>query len=147
MGLGKTIQVLAFLYSLYEQYDINGPHLIIMPLSVLTSWINDVNKFYPNNDTFHVYVHHNEKYSRIDNFKKWKYNLNSNKKKKSIMIVLTTYDLVIKDSNLFRSVNNWEYLIVSYLLFNIVRSVNASLSLLEIYLLTYDCNRLMKRID
>jgi SNF2 family DNA or RNA helicase len=51
MGLGKTVQVLAFLSRLPHQ----GPHLIIMPTSLLFNWRKEINQFLP----LHTcYVHH-----------------------------------------------------------------------------------------
>ena len=35
---GKTVQVIAFLCALHKNHGIWGPHLIVMPLSVMTSW-------------------------------------------------------------------------------------------------------------
>ena len=35
---GKTVQVIAFLSALHNLHGIWGPHLIVMPLSVMTSW-------------------------------------------------------------------------------------------------------------
>ena len=42
MGLGKTVQVLAFLCVLLERCAIAGPHLVVAPLSVVASWRTDV---------------------------------------------------------------------------------------------------------
>ncbi len=43
MGLGKTIQVLAFL----SLKKIKGPHLIVMPTSLLFNWRNEIKQFLP----------------------------------------------------------------------------------------------------
>jgi superfamily II DNA or RNA helicase len=43
MGLGKTIQVLAFLSRLPSR----GPHLIVMPTSLLFNWRNEIKQFLP----------------------------------------------------------------------------------------------------
>lgn len=43
MGLGKTVQVLAFLSRLPRK----GPHLIIMPTSLLFNWRNEIQQFLP----------------------------------------------------------------------------------------------------
>lgn len=42
MGLGKTVQVIAFLCSLLERSAISGPHIIVAPLSVIASWKKDM---------------------------------------------------------------------------------------------------------
>ena len=38
MGLGKTIQTVTFLYSLYKEGHCRGPFLIAVPLSTLINW-------------------------------------------------------------------------------------------------------------
>lgn len=46
MGLGKTLQTIAFLAHLRDM-GIWGPFLIVSPLSVLHNWISEFNKFAP----------------------------------------------------------------------------------------------------
>jgi non-specific serine/threonine protein kinase len=46
MGLGKTIQTLSFLQHLKEK-GITGPHLIVVPTSVLPNWEREAEKFVP----------------------------------------------------------------------------------------------------
>lgn len=43
MGLGKTIQVLAFL----SRLPAKGPHLIVLPTSLLFNWRNEIKQFLP----------------------------------------------------------------------------------------------------
>ncbi len=43
MGLGKTVQMLAFLSRLSRR----GPHLIVMPTSLLFNWRNEIKQFLP----------------------------------------------------------------------------------------------------
>ena len=69
MGLGKTLQVLTFLYELHERHRLWGPHLVVMPMSVLSSWKAEVQRFLPN--TFDVYVHHGSKDMRAEEFLNW----------------------------------------------------------------------------
>lgn len=44
MGLGKTLQVLAHLYSLG---DVQKPHLVIAPTSLVYNWLSEANNFLP----------------------------------------------------------------------------------------------------
>ena len=46
MGLGKTIQVIALLCHLIEKQQ-NGPYLIITPLSTLSNWKIEFERFAP----------------------------------------------------------------------------------------------------
>uniref|UniRef100_A0AAF5I0E1 SWI/SNF-related matrix-associated actin-dependent regulator of chromatin subfamily A containing DEAD/H box 1 n=1 Tax=Strongyloides stercoralis TaxID=6248 RepID=A0AAF5I0E1_STRER len=46
MGLGKTIQIIAFLTYLKE-IGVNGPHLIVVPSSVIENWQSEFSKFSP----------------------------------------------------------------------------------------------------
>lgn len=46
MGLGKTLEVIAFLAFLLEN-GVNGPFLVLCPLSVVGNWCNEIDKFAP----------------------------------------------------------------------------------------------------
>ena len=47
MGLGKTLQVTAMLCFLKEERNEPGPHLIVCPLSVLPTWISELQRWCP----------------------------------------------------------------------------------------------------
>lgn len=47
MGLGKTIQTIGFLAYLQTNMNKKGPHLIVVPLSVLSNWLAEIEKFCP----------------------------------------------------------------------------------------------------
>lgn len=51
MGLGKTVQILAFLNALHKEKKqagrSGGASLLIIPASLLSNWINEINSFYP----------------------------------------------------------------------------------------------------
>lgn len=88
MGLGKTLQILSFLYNLWDRYDIWGPHIIVMPLSVLSSWQSETKRF--TNGIFDVYVHHGQKEERHDSFNGWKARAVAMKKLVSKQLTQTT---------------------------------------------------------
>jgi len=46
MGLGKTVQLLAFLNSINQKKNQNSS-LLILPASLITNWINEIQQFYP----------------------------------------------------------------------------------------------------
>jgi SWI/SNF-related matrix-associated actin-dependent regulator of chromatin subfamily A member 5 len=47
MGLGKTLQTISLLAYLRESRGVRGPHLIIVPKSVVGNWIREVKKWCP----------------------------------------------------------------------------------------------------
>lgn len=46
MGLGKTIQIIGYLYTLYKKFNIY-PFVIVVPNSTATNWIREFNKWAP----------------------------------------------------------------------------------------------------
>jgi SWI/SNF-related matrix-associated actin-dependent regulator of chromatin subfamily A member 5 len=47
MGLGKTLQSISILAYYYEFLKIQGPHLICVPKSTLSNWMNELNRWCP----------------------------------------------------------------------------------------------------
>ncbi|XP_015748054.1 PREDICTED: chromatin structure-remodeling complex subunit snf21-like [Acropora digitifera] len=47
MGLGKTIQTIALFAYLIEIKKLNGPFLVIVPLSTLSNWLLEFEKWAP----------------------------------------------------------------------------------------------------
>lgn len=130
MGLGKTLQIISFLMLLADKYDNYGPHLMIGPLSVLSTWASEIEKF--SYDEFNVHVYYGEKEERendinayVEQYNRQRKRKASHKqrqqqqKKKQISIILTTYSLAINDISVLRSIcrrldhaESIEYLIV-----------------------------------
>lgn len=52
MGLGKTLQTLSFFTYLKHNLNNPGPYLVICPLSVLGSWMNEAKKWTPQLSVF-----------------------------------------------------------------------------------------------
>lgn len=98
MGLGKTIQCIAFLSFLVEK-GIRGPFLVVVPLSTLANWENEIKRFAPK---LNVFKYGGNKVERA------KIDLN---KKKNVNIILTSYEISIRDFAKLSSIN-WNYLIV-----------------------------------
>ncbi|KAL8657488.1 MAG: hypothetical protein Q9226_001864 [Calogaya cf. arnoldii] len=72
MGLGKTLQTLALLQYLKEQGNLgtgteNRPSIVVCPLSVLSSWMNEARKWAPGLKVlrFHGPVHERDRLKRI----------------------------------------------------------------------------------
>lgn len=47
MGLGKTIQTICFLYYLFHTLSVHGPFLLVVPLSTITAWQREIQKWAP----------------------------------------------------------------------------------------------------
>lgn len=48
MGLGKTLQAISFLSYLKFHQGLQGPFLVLCPLSVTDGWVTEINRFTPN---------------------------------------------------------------------------------------------------
>ncbi|WP_300668226.1 DEAD/DEAH box helicase [Desulfoluna sp.] len=46
MGLGKTVQILSFLYARAKE-ERGGPSLLVLPASLVTNWLNEIERFAP----------------------------------------------------------------------------------------------------
>merc|ERR1712079_500216 len=47
MGLGKTIQSIAYFAWLADELQLDGPHLVVCPLSVVNGWMNEFKRWLP----------------------------------------------------------------------------------------------------
>lgn len=56
MGLGKTIQTIAFLAFLKEMKGISGPHLIVGPNSTVGNWCKELQKWLPSMRVVKLYA-------------------------------------------------------------------------------------------
>ncbi|MCJ1445288.1 MAG: hypothetical protein MMC23_005793 [Stictis urceolatum] len=81
MGLGKTCQVIAFLAHLYEKGE-QGPHLIIVPASVIENWMREFQTFCP---TLSVFPYHGKQNERPE--------LQAQIEKHPPNVIVTTYNL------------------------------------------------------
>eukprot|EP00536_Pseudo-nitzschia_multiseries_P015086 jgi/Psemu1/216821/e_gw1.818.6.1 len=86
MGLGKTIQTISLLCHLKETEGITGPSLIICPLSVLSSWSNEMSKWAPSLRFLRLHASNQEEQIRqkrqlVENVAEYD-------------VLLTTYDMV-----------------------------------------------------
>eukprot|EP00003_Mantamonas_plastica_P005774 TRINITY_DN1471_c0_g1_i21.p1 TRINITY_DN1471_c0_g1~~TRINITY_DN1471_c0_g1_i21.p1 ORF type:complete len:941 (-),score=329.76 TRINITY_DN1471_c0_g1_i21:86-2908(-) len=100
MGLGKTVQTIALISYLYETKNIAGPHLIIVPLSTLSNWMNEFAHWCP---TLKVIKFHGSQAER-------RY-IKEHELKQEFNVVLTTNEVVMNDrATLSRF--SWVYMIV-----------------------------------
>lgn len=59
MGLGKTVQTITTLNVLHHDYELHGPFLVVVPLSVIHSWQNEFAKWAPSLNAI-VYIGNRE---------------------------------------------------------------------------------------
>lgn len=106
MGLGKTIQVIALLAYLIEKKQ-PGPFLIIVPLSTVPNWLMEFEKFAPK---LPVVLYYGSSTERAEAAKKMnkKYSVDGFQTQP---IILTTYEVPIRDIKIFRK-HTWSYIII-----------------------------------
>ncbi|KAM7270265.1 hypothetical protein ACFE04_029479 [Oxalis oulophora] len=101
MGLGKTIMTIALLAHLACEKGIWGPHLIVVPTSVMLNWETEFLKWCP---AFKILTYFGSAKERKLKRQGWM-------KPNSFHICITTYRLVIQDSKVFKR-KKWKYLIL-----------------------------------
>ncbi|KAJ3773357.1 SNF2 family N-terminal domain-containing protein [Lentinula raphanica] len=101
MGLGKTIQTISLLAHLACDRGIWGPHLIIVPTSVLLNWEMEFKKFLPG---FRILCYHGTTKRRKELRQGWndKYHFN---------VCITSYTLASRDAHIFKR-KNWYYMVL-----------------------------------
>ncbi len=100
MGLGKTIQLLAFIQHLKAEEELKRPVLLVAPTSVLTNWKREAAAFTPD---LEVREHYGPRRPNTDAALK--------KALKGVDLVLTTYGLLQRDSELLESVD-WQGVVI-----------------------------------
>ncbi|CAH8359897.1 unnamed protein product [Eruca vesicaria subsp. sativa] len=101
MGLGKTIMTIALLAHLACDKGIWGPHLIVVPTSVMLNWETEFLKWCP---AFKILTYFGSAKERKLKRQGWM-------KLNSFHVCITTYRLVIQDSKMFKR-KKWKYLIL-----------------------------------
>ncbi len=101
MGLGKSIQTLAYILYVLEtqqrENKKNGPFLLICPTSLIHNWLNECQLFAP---TLRLFVHHGP--TRLE------HDLND---LQAYDLVITSYQLAVRDQQLL-SAERWNGLIL-----------------------------------
>lgn len=100
MGLGKTIQTISLIVYLIEYKNNNGPFLVVVPLSTLSNWVNEFEKWAP--DVL-MLVYKGPKVSRK--------NLQREVSFGQFNVLLTTYDYAMRDKG-FLTRFLWQYIVV-----------------------------------
>ncbi|GAB6019009.1 hypothetical protein CHUAL_000642 [Chamberlinius hualienensis] len=106
MGLGKTIQTICFLSYLFNQHQLYGPILIVVPLSTMASWQKELLHWAPE---MNVVVYLGDVSSR-NTIRQYEWNHPGNKRLK-FNALLTTYEILLKDKSFLGNVS-WAVLVV-----------------------------------
>ena len=101
MGLGKTIQSIALLAHLAVEHEVWGPHLIIVPTSVMLNWEMEFKKFCPG---FKILTYYGTQEERRQKRRGWQRDDLWN-------VCITSYQLVLQDQTVFKR-RNWHYMIL-----------------------------------
>ena len=101
MGLGKTIQTIALLAHLAVEHEVWGPHLIVVPTSVMLNWEMEFKKFLPG---FKIITYYGTQEERRRKRQGW-----SNNDKWNVWI--TSYTLVTNDQQILKK-KAWHYMIL-----------------------------------
>uniref|UniRef100_A0A3Q3XLG4 Uncharacterized protein n=1 Tax=Mola mola TaxID=94237 RepID=A0A3Q3XLG4_MOLML len=104
MGLGKTIQTICFLNYLFNEHQLYGPFLLVVPLSTLTSWQREIQLWAPQ---MNVVVYLGDISSRnMIRTHEW---MHVHSKRMKFNILLTTYEILLKDKSFLGNVN-WAFI-------------------------------------
>ncbi|XP_033829155.1 probable global transcription activator SNF2L2 isoform X2 [Periophthalmus magnuspinnatus] len=100
MGLGKTIQTIGLITYLMEYKRLNGPYLIIVPLSTLSNWVYELDKWAPSIVKIAYKGTPGLRRGLVPQLRSGKFN-----------VLLTTYEYIIKDKHILAKIR-WKYMIV-----------------------------------
>lgn len=101
MGLGKTIQTIALLAHLACVHEVWGPHLIIVPTSVMLNWEMEFKKWCPG---FKILTYYGTQEERKRKRQGWTNDDVWN-------VCITSYQIVLQDNQVFRR-RRWHYMIL-----------------------------------
>lgn len=101
MGLGKTIQTIALLAWLAVDQGSWGPHLIVVPTSVMLNWEMEFKKWCP---AFKLLTYYGNAKQRKLKRQGWS-------KINAFHVCITSYALILQDNVVFRR-KKWNYLIL-----------------------------------
>ncbi|KAI1144110.1 chromatin remodeling complex SWI/SNF, component SWI2 and related ATPase [Hypoxylon sp. FL0543] len=100
MGLGKTIQTISLITYLIERKQQQGPYLVIVPLSTLTNWNMEFEKWAPSVSRIVYKGPPNTRKQQQEKIRQGKF-----------QVLLTTYEYIIKDRPILSKIK-WFHMII-----------------------------------
>ncbi|CAI4211781.1 unnamed protein product [Parascedosporium putredinis] len=100
MGLGKTIQTISLITYLIERKQQSGPYLVIVPLSTLTNWNLEFEKWAPSVSRIVYKGPPNARKQHQEKIRQGKF-----------QVLLTTYEYIIKDRPILSKIK-WFHMII-----------------------------------
>lgn len=101
MGLGKTIQTIALLAHLAVDHGVWGPHLVVVPTSVMLNWEMEFKKWCPG---FKIMTYYGNQEERKQKRKGWTDDNSWN-------VLITSYQLILQDQVSLKR-RAWHYMIL-----------------------------------
>lgn len=101
MGLGKTIQTIALLAHLAVEHEVWGPHLVVVPTSVILNWEVEFKKFLPG---FRVLTYYGSQEERKRKRQGWM-------DKEKYHVWITSYQIALADQVMFRR-RGWHFMVL-----------------------------------
>ena len=107
MGLGKTLQSISIIAYQHQHLNVTGPHLVMVPKSTLSNWMNEFKRFCP---TIKVMKFHGSKEERAT-IAEEHLKLSKSDKVREWDVLVTTYEVVNLEKNVLTKIH-WRYLII-----------------------------------
>ncbi|EFN56033.1 hypothetical protein CHLNCDRAFT_22847 [Chlorella variabilis] len=105
MGLGKTVQTIGFLCHLRNTGHIQGPYMVLGPLSTLTNWVSEFERWAPG---FPVVLYHGSKQERQQIRSS---RMPTGRIDDKFPVVVTSYEILLADVKALGRYQ-WKYIVV-----------------------------------
>jgi ATP-dependent DNA helicase len=108
MGLGKTIQTISLIALLRENEGYLGPHLVVAPLSTMSNWMEEFEKWVP---SIPIVLYHGTPDHRAELREEMMKHLVNGRPTKKFPVVCTTPEIVLRDQASLSKIK-WEFIII-----------------------------------